>query len=143
MQNIPVDLSQHPESKRVIKKPVPVKVVFAECEGVVRTLEGNVSYKAGDAILTGVKGESWPIQRSKFLESYTPDGEIQPGVPGNYLKKPLAVWALQLEEPCSVKVGWNADPLQGGVGDWLVQYGKSDFGIVNADVFTVTYEILR
>jgi len=43
MQNIPEDLSQHLKSKKVIKKPVPVKVVFAESEGVVRSLEGNVS----------------------------------------------------------------------------------------------------
>lgn len=142
MQNFPEDLSQHPKSKRVIKKPVSMKVVFAECGGVVRTLEGNVSYKAGDAIISGVKGESWPIQRARFFESYIPDGEVQPGAPGNYLKKPLVVWALQLEEPCTVKVGWKADPLQGGVGDWLVQYGKADFGIVNADVFAVTYEAL-
>lgn len=143
MHSIPGDLSQHPKSKKVIKKPILVKVVFAECEGVVRTLEGNVSYQTGDAILTGIKGESWPVQRAKFLKNYIPDGEIQPGESGDYVKKPLTVWALQLEEPCTVRVGWQADPLRGEVGDWLVQYGDRDFGIVNADVFSVTYESLR
>lgn len=143
MQKIPKDLSQHPKSMRAIKKPIPVEVIFAESDGVIRTLEGSVSYKTGDAILSGLKGESWPIQRVKFLANYRPVSDAQPGSPGAYVKKPLTVWALQLEAPYAVSIGSKAEPLQGRKGDWLVQYGEADFGIVNADIFKITYELLR
>jgi hypothetical protein len=56
----------------VAKLPVPVAVEFSQCDGIIETLEGQVQYKSGDPILTGVKGERWPVQRNNFFTHYTP-----------------------------------------------------------------------
>ena len=64
------DLAAEPRALRVCKKPIPVQVEFATFEGTCETLEGSVRFRAGDAILTGVKGERWPVGREAFLSSY-------------------------------------------------------------------------
>ncbi len=52
------------------------------------------------------------------------------------------MWVLRLDRPASVKVGWQDSPVEGKAGDWLVQYGPGNFGIVSADIFDATYELL-
>jgi len=64
------DLAVHPQAVRVCKRLIPVAVKFASDFGTCETREGDVSFCAGDAILTGVEGEQWPIERPKFDASY-------------------------------------------------------------------------
>lgn len=122
----------------VRKKPIAVKVKFADKAGNLTTLEGDVGYEAGAAILTGDTGVKWPVERAKFDASY----DAVNGADGNYQKRPIEVLAMQLTEPTSVKVGYVNDLITGQVGDWLVQYGEGDFGIVGEEIFAKTYEIL-
>jgi len=140
--NIPEnpDLRQMPGAMEVFKKPVPISATFAESAGICSTLEGDVSYQAGDAILTGTKGEQWPINREKFLSTYEPFEETEPNSPGLYTKKKIPVMALELDQPHQVKVGWQSEPIKGKEGDWLVQYGEGDYGIVQRSIFAETYE---
>jgi hypothetical protein len=42
-----------------------------------------------------------------------------------------------------VEVGWQADHLQGQVGDWLVQYNTGSYGIVSKAIFKQTYRIIE
>ena len=42
------------------RKNVIVEFEFATEDGEIKTLEGVVSYKKGDAIITGIKGEKYP-----------------------------------------------------------------------------------
>ena len=51
------NLRADPRALRVCKKPIPVRVEFATADGTCTTLEGPVRYRAGDAILTGVRSE--------------------------------------------------------------------------------------
>ena len=141
MQNMSgIDLLKHPSSRPARKRPVEVYVAFASKPGKLRTLEGLVGYRTGDAILTGEDGERWPIRREKFLEAY------EPAVPQNdvqrFRKRPLVVRVLQVNEPFQVAVGWDNDLLSGKPGDWLVQYGPGDYGIVAANIFTKSYDLL-
>ena len=53
------------------RKNVIVEFEFATKDGKIETLEGVVSYKKGDAIITGIKGEKYPCRRDIFDESYT------------------------------------------------------------------------
>jgi len=39
-------------------------------------------------------------------------------------------------------VGHADDLLKGRAGDWLVQYGRDDYGIVASDLFAQSYELL-
>lgn len=138
-----IDLSQHPNKQWAQKHPIPVAVQFAQTDGVCSTLEGAVAYRAGDAIMTGVADERWPIQRDKFEATYAPLTPTSMGQDGNYVKKPIPVLVLELTEPMQVKVGWQADPLQGQVGDWLVQYDADSYGIVSKAIFKQTYRIIE
>jgi hypothetical protein len=70
--------------------------------------------RAGDALLTGPHRERWPVRRERFDAAYA----------------------------ASVKVGWQDSPVEGGPGDWLVQYGPGNFGIVAAVIVDATYELL-
>lgn len=121
---------------------MPIPVRFAETDGCCKTREGNVAYHAGDAILTGVEGEIWPIPRSRFDVMYDPVPPLSRGEEGRYVRRPTPVLALQLKRPMEVAVGWRHDPLQGAVGDWLVEYAFNDRAIVAASVFKKTYQLL-
>jgi hypothetical protein len=61
-------------------------------------------------------------------------------MPGLYTKKKILVWALELDQPYQVKVGWKSDELKGKVGDWLIQYSEGDYGIVDSRIFAATYD---
>ena len=52
------------------KKPVVVEFEFAKEDGEIKTLEGVLHYKKGDAIITGIKGEKYPCRRDIFDETY-------------------------------------------------------------------------
>ena len=139
--NTPV-LSPEAGAIRVRKLPVDVTVRFAAVPGRVATLEGEVGHAAGDAMLTGGEGEHWPVARARFDATYEPVPPTVAGQDGQYRKRPIAVLARRLEGTFSVPVGDGHDRLSGGAGDWLVQYGPGEFGIVSAAIFAATYEIL-
>ncbi len=56
---------------KAIKKPVIIDFEFALEDGEVEALGGKVSYKKGDAIITGVKGEKYPCRRDIFDQTYS------------------------------------------------------------------------
>jgi hypothetical protein len=136
------NLEKDPAAHRARKRPVVCKVEFAAAAGQIDTMEGPVSHLAGDAIVTGVSKERWPIAREKFLRSYEPVGATKAGMAGRYRKRPILVWARPMNEPFSVKVGSSADTIEGDAGDWLLQYGAGEYGVVDADVFEKSYELL-
>jgi hypothetical protein len=143
----------------VQKRDVPVDVHFATPgdltrtdppynKGHIRTPEtpagdAGVAFEAGDAILTGAAQESWPIARATFETTYAAAEGGRMGRDGRFVKKPLPVLGVQMQERFAVTATWGR--LEGKPGDWLVQYdddGK-DFGIVEEGIFEQTYERLR
>lgn len=124
-----------------MSKPVELQVFFATEEGILETLEGNVAYKKGDAIVTGVKGEKWPIAKERFFLTYKPDKSVELGQNGVYVKVPKEVWALELDCEINVPLAENKGVLHGYRGDYLVQYTLGDYSIVNHDIFLKTYDV--
>jgi hypothetical protein len=59
---------------KAIKKPIPVDFEFATDDGEIETLGGKMTYKKGDAIITGVKGEKYPCRRDIFDQTYSVGG---------------------------------------------------------------------
>lgn len=133
------DLAADRRALRVCKKPIPVEARFATADGVCETLEGDVRYRAGDAILTGTQGEHWPVRRESFLSNYEAVPPTRPGENGAYRKMPSLAYALHLDEERDVPVGWQHDPLHGRPGDWLLQYADGSYGVVADDIFRETY----
>ena len=133
------NLAADPRALRVCKKPIAVRVEFALADGVCETLEGPIRYRAADAILTGVEGERWPVRRDIFLSSYEPAPPTRAGENGNYRKAPAVAFAVCLDRPRDVPVGWQDEPLQGRPGDWLLQYSDGTYGVVQDPIFRESY----
>ena len=134
------DLTADPRALRVIKRPLPATVSIATEDGVCETIEGPIRYRSGDAILTGVRGERWPVERERFLVSYAPEPPTCAGEDGRYVKQPSPALALRLDAPVVVPVGWQADPLLGQPGDWLLRYPDGTHGVARDDIFRESYE---
>ncbi len=138
----PPDLSCDPLAIRVVKRPVPVAVAFAMQDGLLQTWEGPVHYHAGDALMTGPKGEQWPISRAHFDVAYQPCAGTLAGAEGQYTKRPRVVWARKMDRAFAVEAGTARDALKGGAGDWLLQYGPGAYGIVAKGIFAETYQVV-
>lgn len=123
------------------KRPHVVQVHFAEHACEVGTLEGVVHAETGDAIVTGMFGEHWPVRRDRFNGKYEAVSPLPTGSPGNYLSLPVEVVATQMHAPFEVVLADGKSRLQGQPGDWLVDHGDGSLGIVNAAIFAATYEI--
>ena len=144
------DLATDPASFKTSKKPIDIKFEIADKDQIIKTKEadplkpgsGEVLARRGDAIMTGTKGERWPIARETFIDTYKPvRGPSQipggPITPGIARKKNIPVTAKEMPEAFEVKASWG--DLSGKPGDFLVQYGPDDFGIVSRDIFKETY----
>ena len=128
--------------RRYIKKPIPVAVVFATESGMLQTLEGMVSYRPEDAIMSGVQGERWPIARARFDASYQACGPQAHGRDGLYLKKPMPVHALQADSALQVLLENGRDSIQARPGDWLLADAGGSIWVVAPDIFAQSYERL-
>ena len=139
MQNIiECDLAGDESATHWRKLPQLVQVAFARTPGTLTTLEGPVHYAAGDALLTGMAGDRWPVRRAGFETRYVPAPDTPAGADGAYLKQPLPVLARQIDAAFAVRLP-DGQVLQGKPGDWLVQYGPGDQAIVADALFHATY----
>ena len=123
---------------KAMKKPILLSFRFAEFDEEIQTLEGLVTARAGDAVLTGTKGENWPITREKFEVSYDFDK-----TQGTCAKKPVVVSVQEMSESFQVTVGWSNQPIRGSAGDFKVTYGPDDFGVVAREIFLDTYSVVE
>ena len=139
----PENLEQHPQAFRARSKPVTVQARFAPAPGITETLEGPVAHSAGDAIVTGVAGENWPVERARFLASYEAQNPTMPGEDGTYAKRPKEALALRLARPHCVTLSGGRGQLNGRIGDYLVQYAVGDQAIVEGSIFERTYARLH
>jgi len=126
----------------VRKRPVSVTVAFASTPGTCATLEGEIHYNAGDAIVTGTRGEKWPVGRLRFEATYEPEVGETPGTDGRYRKRPALIRGRQLLEKTTVTLSDGRGILTGHAGDWLVRYGEEDYAIIARDIFNETYDLI-
>lgn len=138
-----LNLSKHPQAFRARSLPIPLRVEFAPEDGEIVTIEGTVRYRSGDAIVTGVKGERWPVPRVKFLTTYEPIPPTQMEQDGLYSKRPREVLALQLSEPTEITLSSQRGVLNGKVGDVIIEHAPGDHAVVAADIFAMTYQIIN
>lgn len=135
-------ISRMPGVVRARSRSIERSVSFATSDGVHTTPEGPVRYQAGDAIVTGEIGETWPVSRGVFAASYGPVGDVVMGQPGRYLKQPKDVLAVQIRSQGRIDLSDGRGLHTGKKGDWIVDYGNNDLAIVSDAVFERTYEVL-
>lgn len=135
-------LQDNPQAFQAIKKPIPVGVQFATSSGTLETLEGSVRYQTGDALLTGLEGERWPIGISRFIQTYEPVAPLVFGDDGLYKKKLIPVWAYRADHAMEFSLSDSRGILQAKLGDVIIEYSPNDHAVVNGSIFEKTYEIL-
>jgi len=121
------------------KREVLVSVVFCKESAIIDTLEGQVQCEPGDAIVTGVQGEEWPVTRERFEQLYEAVSPLRMGEDGEYRRLAHEVEAARLIRPCRVSLSGKRGHLSGNAGDWLVRHSDGGLGIVAAGVFEKTY----
>ena len=119
---------------KAYKRPTKERYEIADEPGTIDTLEGPVKYPAGFYIMTGPKGEQYPISPEKFdeLKDDLGDGVCTP--------KKIIKWAKLADHSGSVDTSWG-EKLQYNTGeDVIVRHGENDYGVVKKDIFAQTYE---
>lgn len=124
------------------RRPLVFEVAFAQEKILIDTLEGSVRAEAGDAVITGVRGERWPVSSTRFAELYEPVLMTRMGEDGRYRRRAGMVRTTRLTQPLSLFLPDEQGALSGNAGDWLVQHTDGSFGIVADDIFERTYELV-
>ena len=135
-----IDLTNDPQASQYTKNEI-VSVVFAQESGAVASREGANCYAAGDALITGSTGDRWSVSRDRFDAKYAPIPPLAHGQDGAYRNHPLPVYAKQMPETFAVQRAAGSDVIHGNPGDWLMQYGPGDYGIVANEKFQNVYRL--
>lgn len=116
------------------KKPAKEHYEIADAPGTIDTLEGPVKYPAGYVIMTGPKGEQYPISPEKFNDLKDDHGD------GVCTPKKIIKTAKLADHSGSVDTSWG-EKLHYNTGeDVIVRHGPNDYGVVKKDIFTQTYD---
>ena len=120
---------------KAYKRPAREPYEIADKPGTLDTLEGPVKYSAGDYIMTGPKGERYPISPEKFKELKTDNGD------GTASPKKIIKLCKVADHDGEVVLKYNGSQLAYHSGeDVIVRHGPGDYGVVKADIFKQTYE---
>ena len=118
---------------KTYKQPNPERYEIADQDGTIETLEGPVKYKAGYYILTGPKGEQYPMPPEKFRELKDDAGD------GVCYPKKIVKLAKLADHDGSVATSWGETLHYSAGEDYIVRHGSNDYGVVKKDIFAKTY----
>jgi PGDYG protein len=120
-------------SFETFKHPTPVHYKTAIAPGTVDTLEGPVDYLSGHKIITGPKGEQYPVSPQKFADYYDDNGD------GTATPKKIHKHAKLADHDGVVHASWGDLNYKAGE-DYIVRHGAGDYGVVKKDIFAKTYD---
>ena len=118
---------------KTYKKNNPVPYQVADRAGTIQTLEGPVAYDAGFYIMTGPKGEQYPITPQRFVELYNDEGN------GTAMPRKIIKVAKLADHDGAVKTSWGETLNYTAGNDYIVRHGPGDYGVIKADIFKQTY----
>lgn len=121
-------------SFETFKKPAQERYEIAQQPGTIQTLEGPVNYPAGYYIMTGPKGEQYPITPEKFNELKDDLGN------GVASPKKIVKLAKLADHDGSVPTSWGETLHYTAGNDYIVKHGANDYGVVKKDIFAQTYD---
>lgn len=121
-------------SFQTYKKPAVEQYEVAQEPGTVQTLEGPVRYDTGHYIMTGPKGEKYPISPEKFAQLKDDNGI------GTCSPKKIMKVAKLADHDGVLHTSWGDLSYSNG-NDYIVNHGSGDYGAVKADIFKQTYSI--
>ena len=121
-------------SFEVFKKPAEEHYEIANEPGVIQTLEGPVRYPEGYYIMTGPKGEQYPISPETFTKLKDDLGN------GVCTPKKIIKLAKVADHSGSVDTSWGEKLQYNPKVDVIVRHGPGDYGVVKQDIFNTTYK---
>ena len=121
-------------SFKCYKRPAKEKYRIAHEPGTIETLEGPVKYGKGFYILTGPKGEEYPLPPEKFDELKDDLGS------GVCTPKKIIKLAKVADHSGTVDTSWGEKLHYNPKEDIIVRHGTNDYGVVKQDIFDKTYE---
>jgi hypothetical protein len=126
------DWFEHDTTFTAFKPPKPIQYEIAKDAGTIETLEGPVKYEAGHSIVTGPKGERYPIAPDRFEALYDVDEK------GTATPKKILKQVRPADHSGVLKTSWGE--LSYNPGDMIVRHGEGDYGVVAPDIFATTYQ---
>lgn len=122
------------DSFQTYKRPAKEKYEIAQEPGTIETLEGPVKYPAGYYIMTGPKGEQYPISPERFnsLKDDLGNGVCTP--------KKIIKAAKVADHSGTVDTSWGEKLHYNPEIDVIVRHGPNDYGVVKKEIFNTTYE---
>ncbi len=121
-------------SFKTFKKPAKERYEIAQEPGTIETLEGPVKYETGFYIMTGPKGEQYPITPKRFKELKDDLGN------GVASPKKIVKLAKLADRDGSVPTSWGETMHYTAGNDYIVKHGTNDYGVVKKDIFAQTYD---
>lgn len=118
------------------KVPAKEKYVIAQEPGTIQTREGQVTYDTGFYIMTGPKGEQYPITPEKFKELKDDLGN------GVCTPKKIIKLAKVADHSGTVDTSWGQKLHYDPEVDIIVRHGPNDYGVVKKDIFQLTYRLV-
>jgi hypothetical protein len=116
------------------KKAAPIKYTVPGQPGTVQTLEGPVKHSAQARIITGPKGEQYPVEPAKFAQLYDDNGD------GVATPKKIPKMAKLADHNGVLHTSWGDLQYTAG-NDYIVRHGTGDYGAVKKDIFAQTYAL--
>lgn len=108
--------------------------------GIIPTLEGPASFKAGDYLGVGVAGELWPVSRQLFESTKLAVTEPDSAGFRDYATIGT-IQAAQIRQPFAVRVA-NGSLIQGKADDYLAFSDSAALWIIDRQIFNQTYKLL-
>jgi hypothetical protein len=121
---------------KTYKRPAKERYEVANELGTIDTLEGPVKYPAGYYIMTGPKGEQYPVSPEKFKELKDDLGD------GVCTPKKIIKLAKLADHSGTVDTSWGEKLHYNPGEDVIVRHGPNDYGVVKLEIFNQTYEKL-
>ena len=121
-------------SFQTYKKADPIKYAVPGQPGTVQTLEGPVKHSAQARIITGPKGEQYPVEPEKFAQLYDDNGN------GTATPKKIPKLAKLADHDGVLHTSWGDLQYTAG-NDYIVRHGTNDYGAVKKDIFAQTYAL--
>ena len=123
-----------PDTFLAYKRPIPVSYTIGTSTGTVETLEGPVQYVPGARIITGPKGEKYPVSEADFATLYDENGD------GTASPKKIIKQVRLADHNGSLVTNWGELEYTTG-NDYIVRHGSGDYGAIKVDIFKITYEL--
>lgn len=118
---------------KTFKLAKSIRYDTATDSGTIDTLEGPVDYNAGHKIITGPKGEQYPVNPKKFADYYDDHDD------GTATPKKIHKYAKLADHSGVITASWGNLNYTSGE-DYIVRHGAGDYGVVKKDIFAQTYD---